>query len=163
MSSQRQPIDGIQQEMRSALANGVQKPERFDVHVRKFRSICVMHGVQVGSDAELPIFLHKLLDDRHLAMDFWAFVGKVSSREGGDLSDEQLLRVVVEGISGSDIAEVGEGQQSVIDDLRAMLAGVDIQPPQLKWRPFREKIPPPIMETNSLGAVLPTRPSDRPT
>ena len=144
MSSQRKPITGIQHNMMSAHANGVQKPERFDVHVRKFRSICMMHGFQIGSDAELQSFLRKLLDDRHLAMDFWAFVGKVSDREGGDLSDDQLLSVIVEGITNTDFSEVDEGQQQTVDDLRAMLAGVDIQvsePRTVEMAPFPRKEP----------------------
>jgi TonB family protein len=144
MSSQRKAITGIQQNMMSAHANSVQKPERFDMHVRKFRSICVMHGFQIGSDSELESFLRKLLDDRHLAMDFWAFVGKVSNREGGDLSDDQLLSVIVEGITNTDASEVDADQQRTINDLRAMLAGVDIQGPEqspVEMAPFPRKEP----------------------
>ncbi len=103
-----------------------------------------MHGIQIGSDTELPTFLRKLLDDRHLAMDFWAFVGKVSNREGGELSDDQLLGVIVEGITKAEIAEVEASQQPTIDDLRAMLAGVDIQGPAqsaVEMAPFPQKIP----------------------
>ena len=111
----------------SAYANSVQKPERFDMYVRKFRSICMMHGVQTGSRKELPAFLRKLIDDRHLAMDFWGFIGKLSDRENGPLSDDQMLGVIVEGITDCDISEIDGGAQRTIDDLRAMLAGVDIQ------------------------------------
>jgi TonB family protein len=144
MSSQRQTITGIQHDMMSACANSVKKPERFDMYVRKFRSICVMHGIQIGSDTELPTFLSKLLDDRHLAMDFWAFVGKVSDREGGELSDDQLLGVIVEGIAKAEISKVDAGHQQTIDDLRAMLAGVDIQGPEpsaVEMAPFPQKKP----------------------
>ena len=142
MSSQRQPVNSIQHEMIAALGKSLQKPQRFDMHVRKFRSICVMHGVQIGSDSELPTFLQKLLDDRHLAMDFWAFVGKVSNREGGELSDDQLLCVIVEGISNAEISEVDGGQQRIVDDLRAMLSGVDIHGPEqapVAMAPFPRK------------------------
>jgi TonB family protein len=144
MSSQRRAITGIQHDMMSACANSVKKPERFDMYVRKFRSICVMHGIQIGSDTELPTFLRKLLDDRHLAMDFWSFVGKVSNREGGELSDDQLLGVIVEGIAKAEISQVDAGQQRTIDDLRAMLAGVDIQGPEptaVEMAPFPQKKP----------------------
>jgi TonB family protein len=116
--------------MMSAYANSVQKPERFDLYVRKFRSICMMHGVPMGSLKELPVFLRKLIDDRHLAMDFWGFIGKLSDREGGVLSDDQILGVIVEGITDCDIAEQDGGAQRTVGDLRAMLAGVDIQGPQ---------------------------------
>src|SRR5881398_2514037 len=125
--------------MMSAYANSVQKPERYDVYVRKFRSICMMHGVSIGSRKELPVFLRKLIDDRHLAMDFWGFVGKLSDREGGVLSDDQMLGLVVEGITDSDISEQDGGAQRTIEDLRAMLSGVDIQGPehrQVEMAPF---------------------------
>ncbi|HEX4577377.1 MAG TPA: energy transducer TonB [Edaphobacter sp.] len=116
--------------MMSAYANSVQKPERFDMYVRKFRSICAMHGVEMGSRTELPGFMRKLMEDRHLAMDFWAFIGKLSNREGGELSDDQILGVVVEGVTDSEFSLEDGGQEPAVDDLRAMLAGVDIQAPQ---------------------------------
>src|SRR5882757_9453684 len=116
--------------MMSAYANSVQKPERFDLYVRKFRSISMMHGVPMGSLKELPVFLRKLIDDRHLAMDFWGFIGKLSDREGGVLSDDQILGVIVEGITDCDISEQDGGAQRIVGDLRAMLSGVDIQGPQ---------------------------------
>jgi TonB family protein len=116
--------------MMSAYANSLQKPESFDRYVRKFRSICMMHGVQMGSRTELPGFMRKLVEDKHLAMDFWAFIGKLSDREGGELSDDQMLGVVVEGITDSEISDEDGGQMRTVNDLRAMLAGVDIQSPQ---------------------------------
>jgi TonB family protein len=125
--------------MMSAFANSVQKPERFDLYVRKFQSICMMHGIQVGSRKELPDFLRKLVDDRHLAMDFWAFVSKLSDREGGELSDDQVLGVVVEGLTDAEISEVDGGAKRTVDGLRAMLSGVDIQNPeqiQVEMAPF---------------------------
>jgi TonB family protein len=116
--------------MMSAYANSLQKPERFDTYVRKFRSICMMHGVKIGSRGELSAFLPKLVEDRHLAMDFWAFVGKASNREGGELSDDQMLGVVVEGITEDEISEIDGGAKRTVEDLRALLAGVDIQGPE---------------------------------
>jgi len=114
----------------SAYANSLQKPERFDTYVRKFRSICMMHGVKIGSRGELSAFLPKLVEDRHLAVEFWAFVSKLSNREGGELSDDHLLGVVVEGITEDEISQIDGGAKRTVDDLRAMLAGVDIQGPQ---------------------------------
>src|SRR5215467_9925385 len=108
--------------MMSAIANTVPKPDGFDKYVRKFRSICAMHGVPMGSRTELSGFLQKLLEDRHLAMDFWGFIGKVSNREGGQLSDDQMIGVVVEGITDSELLVEDTGQEPTIDDLRAMLA-----------------------------------------
>ena len=122
----------------SAFANSLHKPERYDLSVRKFRSICAMHGVQVGSRTDLPGFMLKLMDDRHLAMDFWGFVGKLSSREGGEFSDDQVLAVVTEGVAG-DLSEEDDDTKRVLGDLRAMLAGVDVQGPgqsQVELAPF---------------------------
>jgi len=116
--------------MMPALANRLQKPERFDLYVRKFRSICDMHGVQTGSGADLPSFMQKLAEDRFLAMDFWGLTGKLSSREGGELSDEQMLAVVVEGVTGGEIPEDDHELKGSVDDLRAMIAGVDIHNPE---------------------------------
>jgi len=113
--------------MMSAYANSLQKPEGFDRYVRKFRSICMLHGVQIGSRTQLPGFMRKLVEDRHLAMDFWAFISKLSDREGGELSDDQMLGVVVEGIADGAISDEDGVQMRTVDDLRAMLAGVDIQ------------------------------------
>src|SRR5260370_3613293 len=125
--------------MMSAYANSLQKPERFDMYVRKFRSSCMMHGVKIGSRVERPAFLRKLVEDRHLAMDFWAFVRKTSNREGGELSDDQMIGVVVEGITDDEISKVDGGVKRTVEDLRAMLAGVDIQSPeqrQVEMAPF---------------------------
>ena len=123
----------------SAYANSLQKPPRFDMYVRKLQSICAMHGVQIGLRTDLPGFMEKLAEDRHLAMDFWAFVGKLSSREGGDLSDDQVLNIIVESVTDSEIQQEDVGLKRFVDDLRAMLAGVDIQSPvqtQVEHAPF---------------------------
>jgi TonB family protein len=105
------------------------KPERFDQYVRKFRSICEMHGIQFGSHENLPEFLHRLADDRYFAMDFWAFTGGLSRREDGELSDEQMLALVVEGIAGDELADADDELKGVIAELSALLAGVDVQSP----------------------------------
>jgi TonB family protein len=126
----------------SALANSLHKPERFDAYVRRFHGICAMHGIQVGSRGDLCGFMQRLMEDRHLSMDFWSFVGKLSGREGGELSDDQMLAVIVEGVTGG---QSSEEDVRVVGDLRAMLAGVDIQGPgmgQVELAPF-----PPRSET----------------
>jgi TonB family protein len=128
--------------MMSALANSLHKPERFDAYVRKFHGICAMHGIQVGSRGDLCGFMQRLMEDRHLSMDFWSFVGKLSGREGGELSDDQMLAVIVEGVTGG---QSSEEDVRAVGDLRAMLAGVDIQGPgkgQVELAPF-----PPRSET----------------
>lgn len=123
----------------SATANSLQKPPGFDLYLRKFRVICTMHGVEIGSRTNLPGFMQKLMEDRHLAMDFWAFVSKLSDREGGELSDDQILAVVVEGVTGSELSDEDAEVKRIVGDLRAMLSGVDIQGPgqsQVEPAPF---------------------------
>ena len=126
----------------SAYANSLQKPERFGLYLTKFRAICVMHGVQVGSRKDLRDFMEKLREDRHLAMDFWALIGKLSNREGGELSDDQVLSVVIEGVTGGDVPEDDGDTKRTVDDLRALLAGVDVHAPahnRLSRNRFRER------------------------
>jgi TonB family protein len=125
--------------MMSATANSLQKPQGFDLYLRKFRVICTMHGVEIGSRTNLSGFMQKLMEDRHLAMDFWALVSKLSDREGGELSDDQILAVVVEGVTGSEPSDEDAETKRIVGDLRAMLAGVDIQSPgagQVEVAPF---------------------------
>ncbi len=110
----------------SAYANSLEKPESFDSFVRKFRVICVTHELQTGSRDDLPLFLQKLLADRHLSMDFWGFVGKLSDRDGGELTDNQILAVILEGITHGEVPPDDPDLRQTIDDLRAMLAGVDV-------------------------------------
>ena len=111
----------------SAIPNSLHKPERLDLPVKKFRTICVMHNVQIGSPDDLCSFMQKLMENRHLAMDFWAFVGKMSSREGGEFSDDQLLAIVTEGVVGGELSEQDSEAKRALADLRAMFAGVDVQ------------------------------------
>jgi TonB family protein len=126
--------------MMSAYANSLQKPENFDSYVRKFRVICVTHGLQIGSRDDLHSFLQKLAVDRHLAMDFWAFIGKLSDREGGELNDDQILAVIVEGIVKDEVSHEDAELNQSVDDLRAMLAGVDVHGPvPIEPAPFRNQ------------------------
>ena len=130
----------------SAIANSLQKPERFDLYVRKFRALCMMHGVEVGSGGDLHGFMQKLMDDRHLSMKFWGFVGDLSDREGGEFSDDQVLAIVVEGVTGGESSAQDAGLKQDVDNLRAMLSGVDIhgtEYPQVEMAPFpRSEAPP---------------------
>ena len=60
---------------------------------------------QDRSPEDLEAFLGKLESDGHFAMDFWAFAGKLSAREGGELSDDQMLALFVEGVIGSPLPQ----------------------------------------------------------
>jgi TonB family protein len=116
--------------MMSTSASGVKKPEHFDLYVGRLRSICEMHGISTGLQDHLSGFLNRLDDDRRFGMDFWALVGKLSSREGGELNDDQTLAVVVAGITGQLPDENDDSLRPQINQLQALLSGVDIQRPE---------------------------------
>jgi TonB family protein len=118
---------GIKEEMILTSASGVQKPERFELYVEKLRSICDMHGMATGSPDHLPILLQKLKEDRRFSMDFWGLVGKLSNHGGGELSDEQMLTVVVAAVTGDESLDVADTRlRHSLDELRALLSGVDL-------------------------------------
>ena len=71
----------------------------------------------------------KLVQDRHFAMDFWALTGTLSKREGGELSVEQVLAVIVDGVIGEEIPAGDDGLKTLIDELATLLAGVDLYSP----------------------------------
>ena len=145
----------------SAYANSLQKPQGFEFYVRKFRAICVLHDVQIGSRRDLPGFLRKLMEDRPLAMDFWKLIGKLSNREGGELADDEMLAVIVEGVTGGEALEDDAEQKRTVEDLRAMLAGVDIQSPIENCSgpvPSDEPLPQPL---NSINVTTPDHEADR--
>jgi TonB family protein len=95
-----------------------------------------MHGVAVGSVAELAGFLTALDADKHLAMDFWAVMGKMSNESSaylaGSTLNERMLEVVVEAVTGSSLAEVitsSEESLGVVERLSRLLSGEDINSP----------------------------------
>ena len=107
------------------------QPEPLDRNSRKFRVICEMHGIKTGAPEDLEPFLGKLESDGHFAMDFWAFAGKLSARDGGELSDDQMLALFVEGVIGSPMPATGNAAlDPALALFRAMLAGVDVHPPE---------------------------------
>lgn len=110
-------------------ANTWRKSEQFDPYVKKFRSLFDMHNVQSGSPEDLPGFMIKLAQDRHFAMDFWALTGTLSKREGGELSVEEVLAVIVDAVTGGDIPADGDGHKILVDELATLLAGVDLYSP----------------------------------
>ena len=105
------------------------KPEQFDLYVKKFRSLFDMHTIQFGSPEDFPGFMTKLVQDRHFAMDFWALTGTLGRREGGELSVEQMLAVIVDGVTGGDIPADDDGHKTLVDELASLLAGVDLYGP----------------------------------
>src|ERR1700757_2298635 len=112
----------------STYPSPIPKPDLFEFYSRKLRAICELHNVHTGPGQSLDGFLGKLDADRHLAMDFWGLVGKLSAREGGDLSDDQMIALLVAVVPGKPITALGDPDADpAVALLRAMLSGVDVQ------------------------------------
>ncbi len=65
----------------------------------KLEGILDMHGVKVGSRADIPGFLEKLYSDRYFAMDFWALVESLECMPD-KISEDQIRRTVAECVGG---------------------------------------------------------------
>lgn len=107
-----------------------------DPYVRRVAVVCDMHGVAMGSPAELAGFLVALDEDKHLAMDFWAVMGKMSQEGSAYLAghplNERMLEVVVEAVTGQSLAEVitsSEESLEVVERLSKLLGGEDQSSP----------------------------------
>ena len=107
-----------------------------DPYVRRVAAVCDMHQVAVGSPAELAGFLAALDEDKHLAMDFWAVMGKMSEEGSaylaGSTLNERMLEVVVEAVTGLNVAEVitsSEESLGIVERLSRLLGGEDLNSP----------------------------------
>jgi TonB family protein len=105
------------------------KPEQFELYVKKFRSLFDMHNIGCGSPEDFPGFMQKLIQDRHFAMDFWALTGTLSKREGGELSVEEMLAVIVDSVIGGEVPAGDDGIKTLVDELGTLLSGVDLYSP----------------------------------
>jgi TonB family protein len=123
----------------------LRKPDQAEIYVKKFRSLFDMHHVGFGTPEEFPAFMVKLIQDRHFAMDFWALTGNLSRREGGDLSVEEMLAVIVDAVSGGEIPAGEGGVKTLVDELASLLAGVDLySPSRFSDQDETETDPPPV-------------------
>ncbi len=135
-------------------------PNGFDEYVRRLRSICDMHKVSFGSPGDLPGFMQSLTENSHFAMDFWALTGTVSSGRPGDLSSEQAVAAIIDGVAGGAIPEPDREQKGIVDDLSRLLAGVDIYNPEAQSADSGKRVggrgpfsPPPPDRVPSSGAA----------
>lgn len=100
--------------------------ERHGQAVKRFQSLCDMHRVSLEETGRLRSLIAHLREDRHFAMDFWAMTGDLSARERGSLSDEEMLGVIVEGATGAGVEALPEDEKKAAEDLKQILAGVDV-------------------------------------
>ena len=135
------------------------------LYVKKFRLLCDMHSVRFGSADSFSRFMRQLVDDRKFAMDFWALAGGFSSREGGPLSDEQMLDVIGQEIAGCAVSTADGSLKQQVDDLRRMLAGEDVSSPIVRDDEIGDIVAPPapvIPPQVKAISTPPIRPSEVP-
>jgi len=132
--------------MMFAKANPNVGPVPLSSYVRKIAMVCEMHAVPRGAAHHLIGFLVALEENKHLAMDFWSLVARMSDADSdasvdsiaGSASDSnRLLAVIVEGVTASSVAEVrdvGPEEKRAVAALASMLAGHDV-PREPKQRP----------------------------
>ncbi len=131
---------------------------------REIAAVCEKHSVAHGSPGKLAGFLRALQKNKHLAMDFWSLVVRISSEEnGGSVDPDWLLAVIVEGVTGwsvSSLYAVRAAETSDVNRLASMLAGEDVHPPVLEHEENRRLVlepePPPVLPV--LPALRPLEP-----
>ncbi len=97
--------------------------------------MCDKHGIAWGMPQRLAGFIRALDGNKHLAMDFWSIVARMNDEDRGvGLEPNQVLEVVVEGVTGRSVAEVivsGAVERRAVSDLTRLLAGEDLSSDRL--------------------------------
>lgn len=106
-----------------------QKMEQRSQAVKRLRSLFDMHRISFGAPENLGPLLLSLHENRHFAMDFWSVVNAVSEGGSGSLNDEEVLEAVVESSTGVLPNVLPEYERPGVQELRQMLAGVDVERP----------------------------------
>ena len=111
--------------------------------IQKVAKVCVMHGLPIGSTADLGTFMRALDTDKLLAMNFWSLVVKITDQINDEFQltsegfsstgpNATLLEAIAHGVTRRSVAEVeaaGGEPRWLIQQMAAMLAGEDIQIP----------------------------------
>jgi TonB family protein len=104
--------------------------------IRKIVVMCDEHGIAWGTPQRLAGFVRALDGNKHLAMEFWSIVARMNDEDSGArLEPNQVLEVIVEGVTGRSLAEVivsGGVERRAVSDLTRLLAGEDV------WSPVTE-------------------------
>ena len=112
-----------------------------DQFIRKIVVMCDEHAVAWGTPQKLAGFIEALQTNKHMAMDFWSTVARMSD-QGSGVGPNRVLEVIVEGVTGRSIAEVmvtGRAERGAVGDLTRLLAGEDV------WSPVTES---PVIESS---------------
>jgi hypothetical protein len=99
--------------------------------------VCDRHRVARGGPADLASFLRALSRNKHLAMDFWSVVTRMSGVAAGQSEvpdwrarQEMTLEAIVRAIAGlgvSETAAAGADSQLATTHMASLLAGADIE------------------------------------
>jgi hypothetical protein len=94
-----------------------------------------MHGVRCGSPNHLAFFIQSLNENKHLAMDFWAFVAFFNDHSGPltpETINARLLDLITNAISGHSAVELiamSGNERHLVSDLAGLLRGEDVSHP----------------------------------
>jgi TonB family protein len=97
---------------------------------REIVAVCAKHGVPYGESDNLASFLRALNENKHLAMNFWSVVARMTEKEAvGETNPNWLLEAIIEGVTGRTVAEintVGPAYRMLVKKLASILAGEDV-------------------------------------
>src|ERR1017187_3509020 len=100
-----------------------------DQSTQEIIGVCAKHGVAYGSPDNLVTFMRALHENKHLAMDFWSLVARLTKENAdGATEPDWLLQAIVEGVTGHSVAEMNAApgaQRLLVRKLANMLAGQD--------------------------------------
>ena len=97
--------------------------------IKRLRSLFEMHQIPFGAPEHLGGLLLSLHENRHFAMDFWSLVNSLSDSGSGTLGDAAMVEAVVESSTGVDANSLPADERPGIEELRQLLAGVDVSRP----------------------------------
>jgi agmatine deiminase len=118
---------------------------------REIAAVCDKHAVPHGAPGKLDGFLRALHRNKHLAMDFWSLVVRISEEEtSGSVDPDWLLAVIVEGVTGWNVAKLvasNTPDTPHLNELASMLAGEDLE----ELAPEPRAVAYPLRENDSLA------------
>jgi periplasmic protein TonB len=119
-----------------SVLRAVPPAESLSVHlVNSIASLCATHRIPRGNPLDLGAFLRALRENRHLAMEFWKAVARVSDESAGlalVAINGVVLEAVIGAVTGCSVAEMiaaGSEQRRLVGELGSLLAGEDADGP----------------------------------
>src|SRR5882762_10911408 len=101
-------------------------------YVQNILFVCTTHSIPCGAPKDLAPFLSALDADKHLAMEFWSVVARLSdesSQHSIPAINGVVLEVVMRAVTGRGVAEMiagGREPRRLVGELGSLLAGEDL-------------------------------------